>query len=551
LSSIPIRMLHLFKMTAIGKALLAGGSLLFVALIVFWNMGLLPLGTGDFVFFAVLAVCVAAYRPGWAFLLLVMSLPLEAVKLTPANFGLDLRPYQFLELSLLLGLLIRFLSRRALPEFPKFGLPDALLLLVPLGSLLALINAPLVALSFKLSLVLLSLYGLYVLGRIYLRSLDDVRKALPFVFVSGVIVLFYAVFQNIWFLSDLESFQVMPGRPDGMFPEPDWLGMYLVFFGTMLLSLGATFRGGDDATGWKRIAKHGSFFVLLTALFSVLLMTVSRSAWLGMLLSGAITIGLFAYARRGTRAAETYIGGISAAFLLALALVVFVPLTRFDLFGRAESIASGDQSITVSCVREQALPEEIASVDRLGALGCQHIDLEEADAERAAGKFIATVDRPDPNVEIRKDIYRKSLKEAKEHPVFGIGWGSISSLLGTDARGAGLNASNVFLEVWLGSGTLGLVGLVSFLALVVARVSRRFFKHAVIASPPASLREALRAGEARQSMEPSGKQSFNATFPIFVLSVIPGLIVFDLFNAGILLGFLWILFAALLVNDES
>ncbi len=510
--------------------LLVGGTILFFACVTLSNMGLLPPRVGDFLFFLAVATFAALYRPGWTFLLLVLALPLEMVNLAPPDLGVDLRPYQFLELSLLLGLLIRFLSRRALPAFPKFGLPDALLLLVPIGSFLALPNAPSVGLSFKLSLVLLSLYGLYVLGRIYLQSLDDVRKVLPFVLASGMMVLCYAIFQNVRFLSGSDPFQAMPGRPDGGFPEPDWLGAYLIFLGAVLFSMFAAANHGRSFRG--RVGYLPVFFAgiaSLTCLFTVLLMTVARSAWIGMFVSGVVSAGLFAFARRDTRDVGRYLGGISMAFLFSLALVVSVPLTRFDLFERATSVA-GLQEITVSCDAGSALsgelPERISDISELGRYGCRHIDLEETDAEEAIGNSVGTVLRPDPSIGIRKDVYGVSLAEIGRHPVLGIGWGSISRILGTDERGAGLNASNVFLEVWLGSGILGLVGLIGFFAVVFLRAARMFLG----SDPEAGL--------------PRG------AFPIFVLSVVPGLVVFDLFNAGILLGFLWILFAAMIVSEN-
>lgn len=526
-----MRIFH--DMTFIGKTLLFGGAVLFVALITFSNAGLLPPGIRDFLFFLLLAVLAALYRPGWMFLLLLLSLPLETVNLAPSSLGAALRPYQFLELSLLLGLLIRFLSGRTLPEPPKFGLQDAMLLLVPLGSILALVNAPSAAPSSKLSLVLLSLYGLYLLSRTYLRSMDDIRRILPFVLVSGFLVLSYAILQNVRFLLGLGSFEIMPGRPDGGFPEPDWLGMYLVFFGSTFLAIfsGMVRRrsvGDFKARPWELLAET----VSLAAVFMVLLMTVSRSAWLGMAVSGIVATGLFAYAQRDVRAMAMYVGGIFAAFLLALFLVVSVPMTRFDLSGRAMS-TTGWQEITVSCdagsVRSAELPERISDVSELASYDCRHIDLEEAEAEEAAGNIVGTIDRPDPNVEIRKDIYGVSLGKAAEYPFLGIGWGSIGGYLGMDGRGAALNASNVFLEVWLGSGFFGLVGFVGFLLLAFIRAVRLFFRsHPETGSP-------------------------SDVFPmfIFVISVIPGLLVFDLFNSGILLGFLWVLFGALFVSEKK
>ncbi|MBP9751679.1 MAG: O-antigen ligase family protein [Candidatus Moranbacteria bacterium] len=525
-------MFHLFRMTVIGKALLICGALLFVVIICFRNLDLLPLGTGYFVLFSVLAIGGATYRPGWMFLLLVMALPLEAANLAPSGLGFDLRPYQLLETSLFLGLLIRFFSKRALPELPKFELPDALLLLIPIGSLPALMNAPSTASSFKLSLVLFSLYGLYVLGRIYMRSLDDIRKVLPFVLVSGAIVLCYALFQNIRFLSGFDPFQAMPGRPDGGFPEPDWLGAYLIFLGAVFFSIfTGVFRGrfpGSRSGYFPMFLIGGASFILL---FMTLLMTVARSAWIGALVSGVVSVGLFAFMRRDARIVGAYAGSILVSFILAVALVALVPLTRFDLLGRATSTA-GLQEITISCDTGSALPvelpERISDISELGSYGCRHIDLEDIGSEEADGNFVGTVLRSDPSIGIRKDIYGISMAEIGGHPALGIGWGSISQILGTDERGAGLNASDVFLEVWLGSGVLGIIGIVGFFAVVLARAARSFHS-----SGP-------------------GTRFPEGAFPIFVLSVVSGLIVFNLFNSGILLGFFWVLLAvAVSVADDS
>lgn len=514
-------------MTPIGKMLLAGSAVLHVGLIALSLSGILPPDTADFAFFFFLAMLAALYRPGWIFLILLGILPLETVNLAPTLFGADLRPYQFLELAMLVGLLIRLLSKKTLPELPVFGKGDLLLALVPSGSFLAIANAPSPSTSLRLSLILLSFYGLYILSRIYLRSYEDVKRVLPFLSVSALIVLSFAFFQGIRSIVGMEAFEVMPGRPNAMFPEPDWLGAYLVALGAGLFAFGPRPRS-DSSDGIRiRIARHAGIFLALTGLFSVLLMTVSRSAWLGLAVSGIISLVLLAYAWREARMIGMYASGMAAAFFLALSLVTGIPLTTFDLSGRADSIVSGDQSITISCERETPLPGRIASTDELAALGCHHIDLEEIEAERAAGNFIGVTDRPDPNVDIRKDIYKKSWAELREHPVLGIGWGSISLVLGTDSRGAGLNASNVFLEIWLGSGAIGLIGFLGFLVLVLTRMLRAF------------ARSSAEAGILGESL------------PIFVLSAIPGLLVFDLFNSGILLGFLWVLFAVALVERIS
>ena len=125
-------------------------------------------------------------------------------------------------------------------------------------------------------------------------------------------------------------------------------------------------------------------------------------------------------------------------------------LTTFDLTDRAGSAASGQQRITVSCDTPTVLLESIADISELSSYGCRFIRLEAIDAEQAAGKFIGTVSRPDPSIEARRVISRTTFETLRSHWLFGIGWGSIGNILGTDDRGASLNASNAFLEAWLG-----------------------------------------------------------------------------------------------------
>ena len=59
-------------------------------------------------------------------------------------------------------------------------------------------------------------------------------------------------------------------------------------------------------------------------------------------------------------------------------------------------------------------------------LGLTSADIEK---EKAAGNIIQEVYRPDPNVNIRSGIYKKSFEQIKGHPIFGIGWGSMGKIL--------------------------------------------------------------------------------------------------------------------------
>lgn len=495
------------SLSPISKVLLYACGILFVGLALFPYSGV-RLQWSDFAFLFVLTTVAAAYRPGWIFLLLVSVLPIETVNIAPAGVGGGIRPYQFIMSALFLGLGIRYLARRPMPGWPRPHIGDALLMLIPIGSLPALVNAPDRGSSLRLSVILFTFYGLYALFRIYVRSSDDVRRILPFIISSSLLTSFSAVIQNILFASGNGFFEVMPGRPNALFAEPDWMGMYLV--SSIAVFSAAAFMFASRSNSWREYARmKRSVFLFATLILTIvaLVISVSRSAWLGSTAVAVVSVclAIFGHDRKSA-------GFLAATMLSATVLAsgISLMLTTFDLSGRAGSIGSGRQTITVSCENRVVLPTTISSAEELAGFGCRHIDLDEIAAEESGGRFVTTVMRDDPNVSIRSRIYASSIGLIREHPLLGIGWGSVSQALGTDGRGTGLNASDVFLEVWLGSGLAGILGLIGFLGLLAVRSVRDFF-------------------------------STRGAFPLFIVAVFAGTVVFDLLNSGILLGFFWAL----------
>jgi hypothetical protein len=203
---------------------------------------------------------------------------------------------------------------------------------------------------------------------------------------------------------------------------------------------------------------------------------------------------------------------VVSAGIISLAAVYFLNLTSFQLFDRAESVGTGLQEITISCKQEAVLPEKVATSEELIRYGCRHINLEEVPMEAGQGNFITKIYRNDPNVSVRSEIYRKVWQEIKMRPIVGIGWGNISLILGQDERGAGLNASNIFLEIWLGAGLLGLLAFLVIWIYIPVKAVYNMWK---------------------------AEKLFNQSIALFALISWFGLTVFNLFNAGIMLGFFW------------
>lgn len=505
------------------KLLLLGGCFLaVVGGIILQNIGIFPLDVETFLFFSFVVGLFALYRPGWVFLLFIGVLPLETINMAPTLLGgTTLRPYQWLTAILFVAVAIRFFSGRLPFRLFRWQWFDMLPILIVLGACMALVHAPSFSLTLKQTFVVTSFVAVYFLGRIFFRTLHDVRQALPFFLTSSLVVFGYALWQNIRALFGQESFQVMIGRPNATFAEADWLGMFVL----LVLGVSLTLLFRSFVIFFDRTTKKYSWINITLALFFltsvciVLIMTVARSAWLGAFgLIGTFLLGVLFMNRKNQMRVNgksvVFLGlSIGGSFVIALGIIAVFHLSPFQLFNRIQS-TGGQQIITVSCLRgfDQALPERVHTTAELPAI-CTHIRLEDVEQEKQAGHIVYEVYRDDPNISIRKQIYTEVRNILSEHPVLGIGWGSARFFLGSDERGAGLNASNVFLEVWLGSGLIGLVAFVVLLS-AIAWASFRWYC------------ETDRADE--------------QIFALFLFSTLLGMIVFDLFNSGILLGFFFV-----------
>ncbi|MDD5464537.1 MAG: O-antigen ligase family protein [Candidatus Moranbacteria bacterium] len=518
----------------------------------FSNVGLLPFKNfGDFAVFAVLALILGLYRPGWTFLFFVGALALENINLVPKEIGLSLRPYQFFGFITIIALLVQALSKRLAFSLPKFAWYDAMPIVFAVAGFLSVLGATNKGMSFKQSIIALTFVALYFLTRIYVQSFDDAKRVLPFFLSTGLVVMIYSIWQNIRFLTGGNSFEVMLGRPNGTFTEADWLGIFITFVLAVLLTLLYALNRNyiKDNAGQisnfqfpisnkflnVQIFKQIGIYLFLTIGFVVLILTVSRSAWVGAVFVVVVflkffLLGNYAELGEGERSGWKRLlnilkmqkwqwkkAGTQTLFVLlalAVALAIAMPLTRFQLASRAASTA-GLQKITVAChsSADNIVPQKILSVDELGSYGCRHINLEDIEKEKALGNMVIEVDRPDPNVNIRAEIYQKSWQQIKSHPVFGIGWGNISQILGTDERGAGLNASNIFLEVWLGSGLLGIFSFVMLLGYILALSIGAFLDN--------------------------GNKYKNGVALLFVMAGWVAIVFPNLFNSGIFLGFVW------------
>lgn len=529
------------KFTKTKYYLVLASFLLVFFLILFSNIKVIPMRMGDFIFLVLVYLIFAIYRPGWSFLFFLGTIVLENVNLAPESLGIAVRPFQLAGGLTIVSLLLRIFAKRINFKLVKLKWYDFVVGVFVLSGFVSAFAANQKGSAFKQSIILFSFAILYWLVRNYIQTFDDLKRIAPFFIGSSIIAVFYGIFQNIRFMKGLDSFEVMPGRPNSTFAEPDWLGIYLTLLIAVMYSIIYYLNKSEDEkeslisnfqfptlptvrqASKIQNTKHllfAAFYLLLVPTYILLILTVSRSAWLG---AGFITLVFlkaiftnFSFKTKDWRGKEFFrhLLFVFGSIILSLGIVYIFHLTNFQLFNRAESTGTGLQKITVACDsgRVTELPEKIGNVSELEQYDCRHINLEDIEKERDLGFEIQEVYRNDPNVEIRSQIYAKSIQEIKNHPIFGIGWGNISNILGKDERGAGLNSSNIFLEVWLGSG---IIGLLAFLAIWV---------YIFIRSVIYVLRDDFES----------------KAIGTFMLLGFFALLTPNLFNSGIYLGILWV-----------
>lgn len=520
---------YLKKLNTTRSYLIIANFLLGAFLILLSNLGVIPLATGDFIFFSVLSLVFALYRPGWALVFFVGVIGFETINLVPLKWGIAVRPYQLLGALTILAVIIRTFSGKLYFKLSRIRRYDWLVIVLILASFLsALFSKDWVA-SFKLSIILTTFCAFYFLIKNYVRTPEDLEKIIPFFLGSASIIVGYGIWQNWRFMHGLTSFETMLGRPNATFSEPDWLGIYLVFLISVIYGLIYYFKLQkselkDGMTGKKVFL----LYVFLAAVFSLLILTVSRSAWLGaffvtlIFLSGVFTD--FKFGNWKWREAIEIKAGILVSLLIGIGIVYIFHLTNFQLLNRLESTGSGLQKITISCEnKETVLPGAITDVADLEKFHCRHINLEDIESEKALSRDIREIPRLDPNVKMRSEIYQKSWEQIKKHPILGIGWGSIGQVLGKDERTASLNSSNIFIETYLGAGILGFLALVSLWLYIFLRSVWKFN---------------------------SAQNHLSKTIGLFAVISWLAITIPNLFNAGLFLGFLWLWLGIVFINES-
>lgn len=549
-------------------------SILILSLITFSNLEILPLqNLYLFSFFAIIIFVSSLFFAETTFLFFISSIILENINLAPQEIGINIRPYQLLGGILFFTISTKhffywLISKSKKSDcktfFNKIKFRDYLVLIFVFSSFLSSFFSVNKAVSFKQSVIVSSFAIFYFLTRIFVKNFQDLKKAIYFFLNSSLIVTVYGIWQNWRFMQNLNHFEKMTGRPNATFLEPDWLAMFLVFllaglYGLVYFRFIANnekivfskiflkseilnklfFRSrskiifqDDKNNGNFEIVFFLYFFIFL--IYILLLLTVARSGWLG---AGVVTIfyllfvllnlnGKFGWQKffqfQNYSWKNFFQQGFTLFFLgiLAIISIFSFKLTNFELGNRIQSTSSGNQEITISCLPNFSIDQKyflnshkiIENVSELEKYNCRHINLEEIESEEAKGNLVKKIYRKDPNFNVRSESYQKSWQTIQKHFILGVGWGNIGSILGKAEDGTELNASNIFLEIWLGAGIFGLISFI----LILINIFWQGFDFV------------------------QNENFLKKCFGLFLLLGLVAILVPNLFNAGILLGFLWL-----------
>ena len=361
--------------------------------------------------------------------------------------------------------------------------------------------------------------ALYAAARFFVRSAADVVRVVTVVVAGGAVVGVYATMQNIFFHSGMPSAEVMPGRPNALLSEPDWLGVYMVAVYAMALVQLYVFSVRAQCAWWKKWLLYGALVTVVTAI----VISAARSAWVGAIAVTGVYGMLLGMRGAWEIMARHIVVGVGVITVVAGA-VYFGQLTSFGLLDRMSSTGTGQQEITVSCddaAQAEHLVRQgfVVHVEDLAQYTCRHIKLEEIVQEENDGNSVIRIKRADPNITLRKEVYTTTLAAIAQRPWMGYGWGASGTLLGTDERQTPLNTSNIFLEVLFSTGAVGAVAYLAFVGVIgiygiVRWVRRRD-------SVPSIVAAALAA----------------------VLGLC-AIVVPNLFNAGMFLAIVWVLCGA-------
>lgn len=435
--------------------------------------------------------------PKALFFLLVFLIPFEIYKL-PVGGIIHLRPYQIAALVLLLMVGYHYLAGKISTGDlmrPLKSPISKILFIYFLISLISLVNAPDLKNGLQDTLILLSFLIIYWLVAYFVHTASDAAAALFTIVLSGFFASLVGLAQIIAYKAGMKLIEVMPGRPNSILPEPDWFGFFMVLALASLIAV-KYLKQKDTKLAAFKVFRSNYFQSIIHVLFyMMIILTVARASWLAAIaIIGFFIFLIFIYKNNSIYSAFSEGLKILVVFLVSLGIIYSFSLTDFSLKNRFLSIITREEVHAVATDPESG--EEIS------------ISREKAEEYKKKGIEVKKKKVKDVNVLRRTESFTDSLDIAFKHPVLGIGFGGITTVFGE-----GINANNIFIEILVATGVIGLMVFMPIFYYIFREGIYCFIKR---------------------------RGSENIGFLFFILLGLIAMTIPNVFNSGLFLGFFWL-----------
>lgn len=427
----------------------------------------------------------------------IFLIPFEIYTVHVGSF-VELRFYQIAVL-LLLGLVGYRYARgqiSAAELLRLFRSPMSRLFVVfVLCAAVSLWNSPNILRGVQETLVLISFLVIYWVTMFHVNQKKDLDGVFYVALASSLVTALIALAQVVAYKMGLELIEVMPGRPNSILPEPDWLGFFMVFSLVILLIVPFLRRSEKDWRLVRLFDKRYLTYGLQALFFIVIILTIARASWLAATaVIGAYLLITFIDDNNPFLMPIAQGVRIFFVFLLSLGIIYSLHLTPFSLKNRALSIVTGQEVHAVMTDPETG----------------KEVSIKKSEIENYTKKGIEVKQKKveDINISRRTESFTDNFDIILKHPLLGIGFGGIETVFGK-----GVNANNIFMEVWIATGTLGLIIFLLVLYCLVREWVVYFVKR---------------------------RNRQNTAYLLFVILGLVAMVIPNMFNSGLFLGFFWI-----------
>jgi hypothetical protein len=374
--------------------------------------------------------------------LLIFTLPFEVLQFSVA--GLDIRIHQVILALIVLFLIPKFIKQLSIRNIFKniisidWYYNNMHLVLLSLMWLIILIGGIINGGDLKTTIVrnivllgyILVFYTIYR----YLNTRERLYKAFNLIFLSTGVLILIGLYEAIAFQLGWNSFQIFPGRVDGLLPEPNWFGMWLAVVYAIALPL---------AFGAKNFKQQFAIWTLILGIILMSILSVTRASWLAIIMITAIyLLYQIIFVRQYVKSIK--FGVVLFAVIFGAAGMSQLGLTDFNLKDRFTSIISQETTYYYEIDEKTGEQKEVTDINNI------------------KNKDNLVVDKKaDVNVMSRKDGYINAGVIIYKYIFTGVGLAGYENMVGE-----GYNTNNILLAVAVAGGIFAISLFLSFLYII-------------------------------------------------------------------------------------